>query len=168
MDGDPSLDVVQAAVIFLVDAKLVLLQPNRGNEGTVKYEMRIIANDVEYFDFTRGHVPLRERLAPPASDDEGKGTQITNVAASLDDSLWYFDGQRICCWIDFQDLLRYDGAPEVRPVPKVVSISTDFYPTSIMLSKGLITGLDADLVQRQDVTFASCRYSIRVSYGIHI
>ncbi|KAG8533227.1 uncharacterized protein KY384_002010 [Bacidia gigantensis] len=52
-DGDPSQDVACASVVFLVDAKLVLLQSSTNDAGEMKYDMRVIANNVEYFDLMR-------------------------------------------------------------------------------------------------------------------
>ena len=163
MNGDPAQDVIQASVVFLVDAKLVLLQPTKDESGSLKYDMRIIANEVEYFSFTRDQVPVHETggLTPPASvlDEDGKGWN--KPAPGLLDSLWYFDGHRVQCWPDVQDLLKA-AADNTKSLPAPVPVPVDFYPTSIALTKGVIFGLESELFQRRELQFASYRFSIRV------
>jgi hypothetical protein len=53
--GDPSQDVAVATILFLVDGKLVLLQPTTTEGGELKYEMRIIAQNVETYALMRDH-----------------------------------------------------------------------------------------------------------------
>jgi hypothetical protein len=161
VDGDPSQDVVQAAVLFLVDAKLVLLQPNKDDPDTLKYDMRIIANDVEYFNFTRDQYPFRPT---PGNTTPSSATSITGThsQSNLQDSLWYFDGQRMQCWPDFHDILKSAFVESNKDLPKPISITTDFYPTSIELTKGVVVGLEPHLVQRRDTAFAFFRLSARV------
>ncbi len=48
-------------------------------------------------------------------------------------------------------------------LPATVSVAVDFYPLSVLLGKGIILGVEADLVQRRDVNFSFFRFSIRVS-----
>lgn len=152
---------MHASVIFLVDAKLVLLQPTTDAIGNAKYDMRIIASDVEYFIFTRDQLSFRHSIGaaslPPSPDRSNDLSQ-----SSLQDSLWYFDGHQMQCWTDIQDLLKslsVEGNKEpLLPVP----VTTDFFPTSIELSKGVIIGLEPDLVQRRDIPFALFRLAIRV------
>ena len=164
VDGDPSQDVIQASVLFLVDAKLVLLQPAKDGTGALKYDMRIVANDVEYFSFTRDQVPFRSNAGPPPSPmeprDRDGGGQTS--AHGLLDSLWYFDGHRVQCWPDVQDLLRVAALEGNRELPQPVGIATDFYPMSVALNKGVVVGLEPDLVQRRDVQFAYYRFTLRV------
>lgn len=163
VDGDPSQDVVYASVLFLVDAKLVLLQPSKDDDGALKYDMRIVANDVEYFVFTR------DQCIPPSTGEysllEGSNNnndESVQAETGLRDSLWYFDGQQIQCWTDIQDLLKPPSSEEGKDLQLPISISTDFYPTSVAFSKGVIIGIEPDLVQRRDVHFAFFRFTIRV------
>lgn len=164
VDGDPSQDVKYASVIFLVDAKLVLLQPST-NHGNLKYDMRIIANQVEYYDF------MRDRAFPCSSPSQTPSpAPLTSTSAgvlhnniSLRDSLWYFDGSRVHCWMDAVELLQsstLDNGGEILPT---VTISTDFYPSSIVFEKGVVLGIESELSQRRDVSFALFRVDIRVS-----
>ena len=162
-DGDPSQDVACASVIFLVDAKLVLLQSSsQGDEG-LKYDMRIIANNVEYFDLMRDRQSLSSSPSRslPESPSAENALDFTHADRGLQDSLWYFDGSDTHCWSDVEDLIQAASTENDRDLPSSVKISTDFYPTSILLNKGILLGLDADLVQRRDVQFAFFRFTIR-------
>lgn len=162
-DGDPSQDVASASVIFLVDAKLVLLQSStQGDEG-LKYDMRIIANNVEYFDLMRDHEPLSgtpSRSLPPSPSIE-KSFDFPHSDHNLKDSLWYFDGSGMHCWMDVDDLVRAASTENSREIPTSVTIATDFYPTSVILDKGILLGVDADLIQRRDIYFAFFHFLVR-------
>lgn len=150
-------------MIFLVDAKLVLLQSSTNGGGGLKYDMRVIANNVEYFDLMRDQIPLLESPSsslPPSPAAEG-ALDAFYTDRGLRDSLWYFDGNEIQCWMDVEDLIEAASTSNSRELPPTVSISADFYPTSIVLNKGILLGIDADLVQRRDVQFAFFRFSIR-------
>lgn len=156
--------MVHASVLFLVDAKLVLLQPNKDEGGTLKYDMRIIANDVEYFAFVRDQGLLRNSAESnqPLSAVEENSPDGIKTETALQDSLWFFNGNRIQCWTDIQDLLKPVSLKGTRDIPQPVSIPTDFYPTSISLSNGVVIGIEPELVQRRDAQFAFFRFSIRV------
>ena len=155
-------------MIFLVDAKLVLLQSSTNGGGDLKYEMRVIANNVEYFDLMRDQTPLLEspnHSLPPSPSAEG-ALDALYTDRGLRDSLWYFDGDQVQCWMDVEDLIEAASTSNDRELPPTVSISADFYPTSIVLNKGILLGIDADLVQRRDVQFAFFRHSIRTQLFI--
>ena len=150
-------------MIFLVDAKLVLLQSSTNIDGDLKYDMRVIANNVEYFDLMRDQIPLLDSLdrsLPPSPSAEG-ALDVFHTDRGLRDSLWYFDGNDIQCWMNVEDLIDAASTSNDRQLPQSISISTDFYPTSIVLNKGILLGVDADLVQRRDMQFAFFRFSIR-------
>ncbi|KAL8729306.1 MAG: hypothetical protein Q9166_004803 [cf. Caloplaca sp. 2 TL-2023] len=162
-DGDPSQDVAHASVLFLVDAKLVLLQSSIG-EGTHKYDMRVIANNVEYFDLKRDQRTLinsPSHSLPESPSGEESPISGLRVDRGLRDSLWYFDGESVRCWMDVEDLLISASTENDRDLPQPVSISADFYPTSVMLDRGIVLGLDAELSQRRDVHFAMFRHTMR-------
>ncbi|MCJ1388668.1 hypothetical protein MMC18_001517 [Xylographa bjoerkii] len=163
LDGDPSQDVVHASVLFLVDAKLVLLQPTTDDEGKLKYDMRIIASNVEYFAFIRDQGLSRNttETALPISAVEENGSDDIRTDTALLDSLWYFNGSSIQCWPDTQDLLKPASMDGPKDVPNPVSIPVDFYPTAIALRSGVVMGIDPELVQRRDTHFAFFRFSIR-------
>ena len=165
LDGDPSQDVAVAAVLFLVDGKLVLLQPSLTEDQKLKYDMRIIAQNVEFYTLMRD-LPFS---SPPrileasneifhsngAGHDEGNG---------LRDSLWLFEGHNLKVWPDLQDVLRSAPTDLGRELPPMVTIPVDFYPLSILLGKGIMLGLEPDLVQRRDLNFSFFKFTIRVSH----
>ncbi|KAL9128023.1 MAG: hypothetical protein Q9217_003217 [Psora testacea] len=162
-DGDPSQDVACASVIFLVDAKLVLLQSSTSDTGAMKYDMRVVANNVEYFDLMRDRLPYSG--SPLNSSPQSPSTEIAldlpHSDRGLKDSLWYFDGFEMHCWTNVEDLVQSASAENYREIPPTVSIATDFYPTSVLLNKSILLGIEADLVQRRDGHFAFFRLSIR-------
>lgn len=162
-DGDPSQDVANASVLFLVDAKLVLLQSSTSENG-LKYDMRVIAQNVEYFDLMRDHGTLNNSPAsslPESPSDGNASLSGLHADRGLRDSLWYFDGENIQCWMDVEDLLKSASTENDRELPQPVTTETDFYPTSIVLDRGLVLGLDAEMIQRRDVHFAYMRHTIR-------
>ena len=157
--GDPSQDVATASVLFLVDGKLVLLQPSTNEHGELKYDMRDIAQNAEYYILTRDQPAAVASLKAPVSvagTHNGFG-ETSHLGHSLRDSLWYFDGDAYHVWSDVQDVLACAPAELGRDLPPTVRIPMDFYPLSAMSPKGIIQGLDAELVQRRDVNFSFYR-----------
>jgi RAB6A-GEF complex partner protein 1 len=156
VDGDPSQDVAVASVLFLVDGKLVLLQPSLNEEGQLKYDMRVVAQNVEF------HATMRDQ--PFASLSLGSADHLSVVSddASLRNSLWVFDGNELKVWTDMQDILDAASGDAHRELPPAVSIPIDFYPLSTLLAKGIVLGVEPDLVQRRDINFSFFRFSIRV------
>lgn len=125
--------------------------------------MRVIANRVEYFDLMRDQVSSLGTPAQSPAESPSSGSPIPDINSDHDlkDSLWYFDGNQVRCWIDVEELLQSASA---EGLPDTVSVSTDFYPSSIILKKGIILGVDAELIQRRDVSFAFFRFGIRVGF----
>lgn len=163
--GDPSQDVAAASVIFLVDGKLVLLQPSTNEYGELKYDMRVIAHNVEYFillrDLPSAVTSLRgdetDASTPPLS-----GLSLDNpLGHSLRDSLWYFDGTGFHVWSDIQDVMARAPAELGRDLPPAVAIQLDFSPLSAVVGKGIVSGIEADIVQRRDVNFSFFRHAPR-------
>lgn len=158
LDGDPSQDVAHASVLFLVDGKLVLLRPSY-NEGGLKYDMRVIANNLEFYvsmrdqPFAGGVLTQHEKQVFTAAADD-----------SLRNSLWIFDGNEIKAWTDVEPVLRAISEGATRELPPMTSIPIDFYPLSALLSKAIVLGVESDLIQRRDVSFSFFRFSIRVSH----
>ena len=164
-DGDPSRDVAVASVLFLVDGKLVLLQPSTTEEGHLKYDMRIIAQTVEYFILTRD----QSSSNPLGWDDDTRLESVVNGQVNgghpqrgLQDSLWIFDGTDMRVWANVQDIIQPGSADVTREFPPSIQVPMDFYPLSALLNKGIILGLDSELIQRRDVDFAFFRLAIRV------
>lgn len=164
--GDPSQDVATASVLFLVDGKLVLLQPSTNDQGELKYDMRVISQNVEYY------VLLRDSPESLPSVSSGSGMMSPGVDGvplddhlghSLRDSLWYFDGNSFHVWADIHDVMAAAPTELGRELPPTVRIPLDFYPISTIVSKGIISGLDVDLIQRRDVNFSFTRLAPRTS-----
>lgn len=156
-----------ASVLFLVDGKLVLLQPSVSESGDLKYDMRIVAQDVEYYILMRDQLSFN--FAPPG-DEPSPSSPSAEVALngshtdlSLRDSLWIFCGRDLLVWSDVQDILRSNKAA-ADDISKPLPIQVDFYPLSILLNKGIILGVESELAQRRDVTFALLRFAIRVCH----
>jgi hypothetical protein len=156
LEGDPSQDVAHASVLFLVDGKLVLLRPSV-SEGNLKYDMRVIAHNVEYYLNTRDRPHALEsapqRLLQGAS---GVGT------GGLEDSLWLFDGNELKAWPDMEPVMTAISGGLSRELPAMVPVPIDFYPLSVVLPKGIVIGVEPDLIQRRDVNFSFFRFTIRV------
>ena len=131
-DGDPSQDVAVATVIFLVDGKLVLLQPSLNEERNLKYDMRVIAQNVEYYALTRDlafvNLGQSDATSSPQLEEESPSHSSTHP---LRDSLWMFDGNEMKVWSDVQEVLRSAPAELGRELPLTVGVAVDFYPLSI-------------------------------------
>ena len=141
----------------------MLLQSSNNGDRGLKYDMRVIASNVEYFDLMRDQFSLPgtpDRSLPPSPSAED-ALDVFHTDQGLRNSLWYFDGNDVQCWMDVEDLIESASTSNDRELPPTVSISADFYPTSVLLNKGILLGIDADLVQRRDVQFAFFRFSIR-------
>lgn len=159
-NGDPSQDVKVASVLLLVDGNLVLLQPSLSDSGDLKYDMRVVAHDVEYYILMRDQVsfnftqPMDESLPPSPAAELALNMYHNNL--SLRDSLWTFCGKDLLAWGDVQDVLRRED------VPKAIEMPLDFYPLSVLLSKGIVLGVESEMIQRRDVTFSVLKFAIRV------
>ncbi|KAI9829133.1 MAG: hypothetical protein M1832_000156 [Thelocarpon impressellum] len=163
-DGDPSRDVAVASVLFLVDGKLVLLQPSVTEGGELKYDMRVVAQSVEYYVLMRDQAAFVDGSGPEASMlENGEGDEVKDGTShrGLQDSLWIFDGSDMRVWMDVQDVIRSASAELARDIPPSIQVALDFYPLSALLDKGIVLGVDSELVQRRDVNFAHFRLAIR-------
>jgi len=156
-----------ATILFLVDGKLVLLQPTTTEGGELKYEMRIIAQDVETYSLMRDHPAFAldsqvDSLPPSPS----VGLAINGVHShDLRDSLWFFDGRDVRVWIDMHDVLSSASIELGRELPAPVQMAVDFYPLAALINKGIVFGVESELVQRRDTSFAYLRFGTRVSWG---
>lgn len=158
--GDPSQDVKVASVLLLVDGNLVLLQPSVTETGDLKYDMRIISQDVEYYILMRDQLsfnfsPPVDESVPP-SPSAGAALGMTRSTQSLRDSLWLFCGKDLLAWSDVQDVLRGEETP------KPLQIPLDFYPLSVILNKGIVLGVEPEMIQRRDISFTILKFAIRV------
>lgn len=150
-----------ASVLFLVDGKLVLLQPSISRTKELKYNMRIIAHDVEYYILMRDQLSFN--FAPPSDEPPQSAGAFPDVQSdiSLRDSLWAFCGKDLLVWTDVQDILH--PRDRTSEISKPLAIPIDFYPLSILLNKGIALGVEPEITQRRDVTFTLLRFAIRVS-----
>lgn len=155
-EGDPTQDVAHASVLFLVDGKLVLLRPSV-SDGNLKYDMRVIAHNVEYYLSMRDRPHTLETTPPrPAQAPNGAGGK------GLGDSLWLFDGNELKAWPDMDPVMKAISGELSRELPAMVPIPLDFYPLSVLLPKAIVLGVEPDLIQRRDISFSFFRFSIRV------
>ncbi|KAJ5158941.1 uncharacterized protein N7500_008592 [Penicillium coprophilum] len=158
-NGDPSQDVKVASVILLVDGNLVLLQPTVTDAGDLKYDMRVISHDVEYYILMRDQISFNFSSqvdeSIPASPSVDMALEPPHRSLSLRDSLWIFRGQNLLAWNDVQDVLHEDM------VPAPLNVPLDFYPLSVLLNKGLVLGVESEMMQRRDVTFTVLKFAIR-------
>ncbi|KAI4700443.1 hypothetical protein J4E89_010894 [Alternaria sp. Ai002NY15] len=162
-NGDPTQDVAVATILFLVDGKLVLLQPTTTESGELKYEMRIIAQNVETYALMRDHPAFAlDRHADSLPASPSMELTMEGVHGhDLRDSLWFFDGNDMRVWIDMQDVLA-SASPEIgRELPTPVQIPVDFYPLSALINKAIIFGVESELIQRRDTSFAFLRFGTR-------
>ncbi|KAK4999085.1 WD40 repeat protein [Elasticomyces elasticus] len=159
--GDPSQDVAVASVLFLVDGKLVLLQPSINEHDELKYDMRVIAQNVEYYLLIRDQPSSAASQASFVNPVDGAAINGYH-GHGLRDSLWYFDGSDMHLWADVEDVLSSAPTNLGQEFPPTTTIATDYYPMSMMLDKGTIFGIEADLVQRRDVNFAFFRPTSRI------
>ncbi|WWC90379.1 uncharacterized protein L201_005312 [Kwoniella dendrophila CBS 6074] len=122
--GDPADDLIVATIIFLVDGKLVLLRPRRAKTDEVRYDMQILADRIELY-----------------------WTHLHGVA-TLENSLWGYDGQNMRVWLDALTIeaTRVDSTSDsYEEVEESVKLRLDFYPLSILMDKAIIIGVDPDL-----------------------
>ncbi|KAI2826330.1 hypothetical protein CBS147321_8707 [Aspergillus niger] len=158
-NGDPSQDVKVASVLLLVDGNLVLLQPSTSETGELKYDMRVVSHEVEYYILMRDQLSFN--FAPsvdesvPASPAAEMALNMYHSNLSLRDSLWTFCGKELLSWSDVQDVLRRED------VAKPLEVPLDFYPLSVLLNKGIVLGVEAEMTQRRDVTFSVLKFAIR-------
>lgn len=152
--------------MLLVDGKLVLLQPAVNDTGERKYDMRVVAQNVEYY------VQMRDQPGPHShvtgqQDVSGSTADALpdNEAQlhGLRDSLWIFDGNDIRVWTDLQDILRSSVVDSPHALSSSIQIPIDFYPVSVLLNKGIILGMDSEFSQRRDLKLAFFRIATRVS-----
>lgn len=163
-NGDPSRDVEYASVLFLVDDKLVLLQSSRNERDELKYDMRVVAQHVEYYILMRDQIYFNfdkpEDSAPPTPSPGSAFTMRSQTHYSLRDSLWIFSGEELRLWPDVRDVLHQAAEGDLS-TSSLLAMAVDFYPLSILLTKGVVLGIESELLQRRDVSFAQFRSGIR-------
>lgn len=134
----------------------MLLQPSQNDEGDLKYDMRVIASNVEYFLLARDDPTVHATIAAGSFDYPEEIAE--NV---LKDSVWAFDGHGVRVWPNVQDLLSHD----LPDLDTSINVGVDFYPFSVALHKGLLTGAEAELTQRRYLQFSYFRTTARVRFS---
>lgn len=134
------------------------MRPSTSSAGELKYDMRIVAKEVEYYILMRDQLSFK--FAPP--HDDQTSTTMSHIDISLKDSLWIFCGGDLRVWCDVQEILRPETGG-MGDIPTPISVPIDFYPLSILLNKGIALGAESELIQRRDVSFSSLRFAVRVS-----
>jgi hypothetical protein len=150
-----------ASVLLLVDGNMVLLQPSLAESGELKYDMRVISHDVEYYilmrdQFSFNFAPPVDESVPASPSAEVALSAYHHSDQSLRDSLWMFCGKELLVWGNVHDVLQREE------VPKPIQVPLDFYPLSVLLNKGIVLGVESEMIQRRDVTFAALKFAIRV------
>jgi hypothetical protein len=105
--------------LFLVDGKLVMLHPKATDTGDVKYDMKVLSQNVEFYVLMRDTEPESE----------------------LTRSLWVFDGHELSTW---QNISQQVYEPSS-------SMICDSYPLAVMTAKGLVLGIESELLQRRNM-----------------
>ncbi|KAK9463812.1 RIC1-domain-containing protein [Lipomyces oligophaga] len=80
----------------------------------------------------------------------------------LKNSIWAFDGTDVIVWLDVMLNLSKDDT-----VPEPIRIEVDFYPLSFLFEKGIIIGLESNVVRRRNVQFSYSTNTTRTHLFIH-
>lgn len=145
-----------ASIFFLVDGNLILLQPHETEGGELKYDMRVVSHNVEYYLLTM------ETMTNGIDNDDT--VAIETGHAGVRESLWIFNGQVMKMWPDVNNLLQPSPSHEEgRQLPAAVDIAVDYYPLSPLLDKGVLLGMEAELTQRREGGFSLHRTTDRTT-----
>ncbi|KAK9368846.1 RIC1-domain-containing protein [Lipomyces kononenkoae] len=80
----------------------------------------------------------------------------------LRNSIWAFDGTSVVVWLEVMlNLSRSDSVPEP------IRIDIDFYPLSFLFDKGIIIGVESNLIHRRNVSFTYSTTTTRTHLFIH-
>lgn len=140
----------------------MLLQPSPEGNRELKYDMRVIAHDVEFYLLAREgrtQPPLRALAALEAAD--ASFTAEPQLGSSLHDSIWFFNGDAMHVWPDCHELVNSVSSERNTQTVAAVAIPTDFYPLAPVIDQGTLTGLEPTLVQRRDADLSFFRASPR-------
>ncbi|KAI3617222.1 hypothetical protein CBS9595_003131 [Malassezia furfur] len=138
--GDPENDLAVVSLLFLIDAKLVLLRPTRtaaDADADVAYDLHILHEQVEtYFTNLQGRGPLHN-------------------------SLWAFDGQSLALWPDVHALVAGDARAPSAVLP------LDAYPVCLLLARGVVFAIEGTVSVRRTLDTASFRLHARSVPFLH-
>ena len=153
-----------ATLLFLIDGKLVSLQPSSTVDGDLKYQMRVIANNVEYFALMNDNA-----WSPSLLEDSHNLSELYSRESQerqLSTSLWYFNGRsmHVCVGADHAlHSIITDPSAESSPT---IEIATDFYPTSVLRRAGILIGAELEVTQRRDLSIVLFRNVLRVRFKL--
>ncbi|KAK9236380.1 RIC1-domain-containing protein [Lipomyces kononenkoae] len=80
----------------------------------------------------------------------------------LKNSIWAFDGTNVVVWLEVMLNLSRSGS-----VPEPIRIDIDFYPLSFLFDKGIIIGVESNLIHRRNVSFTYSTTTTRTHLFIH-
>ena len=69
-------------------------------------------------------------------------------------------------WNDVSEVLNPNPGEVGKDIPPAIKIGVDFYPVSVLLNKGIILGIESELVQRRDTNFSYFKFSTRVCQSL--
>ncbi|KAK9450529.1 RIC1-domain-containing protein [Limtongia smithiae] len=140
-NGNPVDDMSFATIIFLVDGKLVVLYPapSKKDSPDLKYDLKILDQNVEYF--------------------------VIITSGLLKNSIWAFDGADVLIWLELKFSPSASSKPDGMLEP--IRIPVDFYPLSFLMDKGIMIGLESNLIQRRNAHISYLMNSTRTSLFIH-
>ncbi|WFD37182.1 WD40 repeat protein [Malassezia japonica] len=137
--GDPAQDLTYASLLFLIDAKLVLLRPSRGEDGDVNlaYDLQILHEQTEaYWTNLQSRGPLHN-------------------------SLWSYDGGSMSVWPDVLALALGETLAPSAVLP------LDTYPICILLARGVVFGAEGTATIRKTLDTASFRQRSKTTPFLH-
>ncbi|KAK7204490.1 RIC1-domain-containing protein, partial [Myxozyma melibiosi] len=80
----------------------------------------------------------------------------------LKNSIWAFDGTDVVVWLE-----EMFSNPKSDAIPDPIRIEVDFYPLSFLLDKGIIIGVETNLIHRRNVSFTYSANTTRTHLFIH-
>ncbi|KAK9476229.1 RIC1-domain-containing protein [Lipomyces japonicus] len=131
------IDDISCATIVFLIDGKLVMLYRLTNEDEVNYEMKVLLQNVEFFS-------------------------IVNVGI-LKNSIWGFDGSDVVIWLS--SMLKFHSKSD--SIPEPIRISVEFYPLSFLFAKGIIIGLESNLVHRRNVTFTYSSQTTRTHLFIH-
>lgn len=142
--GDAADDMTAATILLLVGGQLVLLTPRKNSARNVKYDLRILADRIEFC-----WIHLR-----------GVG--------ALENSLWGYDGEALRIWLDALTISSHkESSPYVSSVVENVRLPLEFYPLSVLMDKGIIIGAEQEILVRSSLSFVIFRHNTNSHLFIH-
>ncbi|KAG8833092.1 hypothetical protein FRC17_000031 [Serendipita sp. 399] len=142
--GETAEDMTCATITLLIGGQLVLLTPRKDSTRNVKYDLKILADRIEFC-----WIHLR-----------GVG--------ALENSLWGFDGEALRVWLDALTIGNTNSQPEPpNAIVENVRLPLEFYPLSVLMDKGIIIGAEQEIISRASLPVAVFRLSTLSQLFIH-